>query len=183
MVAIKEFAKPPVNIDLMPVGPSSFDVINSIDQLSKYHVVIIRDEEIVPVPHGDETLIIQELNALRTPESFVTHANFDTPGGKVVGSKHRLCMCHITQKLPTKNKVDNLEHLVGVAKSPVVNVNNPSVGTPKVHRKLRIKGGKEKAIEKTLKNMNACSLCGSFDHNKRRCPKRFEDQDQVVVQH
>ncbi|GKB23505.1 hypothetical protein Tco_0862906, partial [Tanacetum coccineum] len=32
-----------------------------------------------------------------------------------------------------------------------------------------------------LKNMNACSLCGSFDHNKRRCPKRFEDQEQVVI--
>nr|GEU80080.1 hypothetical protein [Tanacetum cinerariifolium] len=31
-----------------------------------------------------------------------------------------------------------------------------------------------------LKNMNACSLCESVDHNKRRCPKRFEDQEQVV---
>ncbi|GKA45924.1 hypothetical protein Tco_0738720 [Tanacetum coccineum] len=82
-----------------------------------------------------------------------------------------------------KTKADNLEHLVEVAKSSVVNVNNPSVGIPKGHRKLRIKGRKEKAIEKSLKNMNACSLCGSFDHNKRRCPKRFEDQEQVMVEH
>ncbi|GKC50569.1 hypothetical protein Tco_1073314 [Tanacetum coccineum] len=61
-----------------------------------------------------------------------------------------------------KNKADNIEHLVGVAKSFVVNVNHPSVGTPKGRRKLRIKGGKEKAIEKSLKNMNVCSLCGSL---------------------
>ncbi|GKA33521.1 hypothetical protein Tco_0719950 [Tanacetum coccineum] len=72
-----------------------------------------------------------------------------------------------------KNKADNMKHLVGVAKSLVANVNHPSVRTPKGRRKLCIKGGKEKAIEKSLKNMNACSLCGSFDHNKRRCPKSF----------
>ncbi|GJR38332.1 hypothetical protein Tco_1214016 [Tanacetum coccineum] len=75
------------------------------------------------------------------------------------------------------------KQLVRVVKSPIVDVNNPFVGTPKGRRKLRIKGGKEKAIiEKHLKNRNACSLCESFDHNKRRCPKRFEDQEQVVVQ-
>nr|GEX73026.1 reverse transcriptase domain-containing protein [Tanacetum cinerariifolium] len=34
------------------------------------------------------------------------------------------------------------------------------------HRKLQIN-------ELKLKNMNACSLCESFDHNKRRCPKRI----------
>ncbi|GJX11025.1 protein FAR1-related sequence 5, partial [Tanacetum coccineum] len=45
-----------------------------------------------------------------------------------------------------------------------------------------VKRGKEKAIEKSSKNRNACSLCESFDHNKRRCPKRFEYQEQVVVQ-
>ncbi|GKA98721.1 retrovirus-related pol polyprotein from transposon TNT 1-94 [Tanacetum coccineum] len=75
-----------------------------------------------------------------------------------------------------------MEQLVGVANSLVVDVNNPSVGTPKGRRKLLIKGGNEKEIEKSLKNKNACLLCGSFDHNKRRCPKRFEDQEQVLVQ-
>ncbi|GJV57294.1 hypothetical protein Tco_1458299, partial [Tanacetum coccineum] len=75
-----------------------------------------------------------------------------------------------------------MEQLVGVANSLVVDVNNPSVGTPKGRRKLRIKGGNKKEIKKSLKNKNACLLCGSFDHNKRRCPKRFEDQEQVVVQ-
>ncbi|GJT62433.1 hypothetical protein Tco_1005966 [Tanacetum coccineum] len=82
----------------------------------------------------------------------------------------------------SKNKTDNLEQLVGVAKPPVVNVNNPSVGTTKGRQKLRIKDGKEKAIEKSLKGMNSCSLCGGTDHNKRTCPRRFEGQEEVVVQ-
>ncbi|GJX35015.1 hypothetical protein Tco_0246572 [Tanacetum coccineum] len=83
---------------------------------------------------------------------------------------------------PSKNKTDNLEQLVGVPKPLVVDVNNPSVGTTKERQKLRIKGGKEKAIEKSLKGMNSCSLCGGTDNNKRTCPGRFEVQDEVVVQ-
>ncbi|GJV73298.1 protein FAR1-related sequence 5 [Tanacetum coccineum] len=43
-------------------------------------------------------------------------------------------------------------------------------------------GGKEKEIEKSLKDRNLCSLCGGTDHNKRTCPGRFEDQNEVVVQ-
>ncbi|GKC98099.1 hypothetical protein Tco_1168374, partial [Tanacetum coccineum] len=50
----------------------------------------------------------------------------------------------------------------------------------KGRKKLRIKGGKEKAIEKSLKGRNSCSLCGGTDHNKRTCPGRFEDQNEVV---
>ncbi|GKC74445.1 hypothetical protein Tco_1120328 [Tanacetum coccineum] len=49
-------------------------------------------------------------------------------------------------------------------------------------KKLCIKGGKEKAIEKSLKGRNSCSLCGGTDHNKRTCPGRFEVQDEVVIQ-
>nr|GEZ40460.1 protein FAR1-related sequence 5 [Tanacetum cinerariifolium] len=50
---------------------------------------------------------------------------------------------------PSKNKTDNLEQLVGVPKPPVVEVNNPTVGSTKGQKKLRIKRGKEKVIEKT----------------------------------
>ncbi|GJW73769.1 protein FAR1-related sequence 5 [Tanacetum coccineum] len=82
----------------------------------------------------------------------------------------------------SKNKTDNLEQLVGVPKPPVVDVNNPTVGSTKGRKKLRIKGGKEKAIEKSLKGRNSCSLCGGTNHNKRTCPGRFEVQDEVVVQ-
>ncbi|GJR23863.1 protein FAR1-related sequence 5 [Tanacetum coccineum] len=83
---------------------------------------------------------------------------------------------------PSKNKTDNLEQLVGVPKPAAVDVNNPTVGSTKGRKKLRIKGGKEKAIEKSLKGRNSCSLCGGTDHNKRTCPGRFEDQNEVVVQ-
>ncbi|GJV92576.1 FAR1-related sequence 5-like protein [Tanacetum coccineum] len=76
----------------------------------------------------------------------------------------------------SKNKTDNLEQLVGVSKPPAIDVNNPTVGLTKGGKKLRIKGGKEKAIEKSLKGRNSCSLCGGTDHNKRTCPGRFEVQ-------
>ncbi|GKD11463.1 protein FAR1-related sequence 5 [Tanacetum coccineum] len=82
----------------------------------------------------------------------------------------------------SKNKTDNLEQLVGVPKPSVVDVNNPTVGSTKGRKKLRIKGGKEKAIKKSLKGRNSCSLCGGTDHNKRTCPRRFQGQDEVVVQ-
>ncbi|GKG44825.1 hypothetical protein Tco_0486263, partial [Tanacetum coccineum] len=83
---------------------------------------------------------------------------------------------------PSKNKTDNLEQLVGVPKPATVDVNNPTIRSTKGRKKLRIKGGKEKAIEKSLKDRNSCSLCGGTDHNKRTCPGRFEDQNEVVVQ-
>ncbi|GKD12885.1 hypothetical protein Tco_1197292 [Tanacetum coccineum] len=70
---------------------------------------------------------------------------------------------------PSKNKTDNVEQLVRVPKSSVVYVNNPTVGSTKGRKKLGIKGGKEKAIEKSLKGRNSCSLCGAC-------------QEEVVVQ-
>ncbi|GJU96310.1 FAR1-related sequence 5-like protein [Tanacetum coccineum] len=43
---------------------------------------------------------------------------------------------------PSKNKTNNLEQLVGVPKLPAVDVSNPTVGSTKGRKKLRIKGGK-----------------------------------------
>ncbi|GJZ94934.1 hypothetical protein Tco_0667137 [Tanacetum coccineum] len=60
---------------------------------------------------------------------------------------HHMCKKSMMRLTLKKNKVDNLHQFVGVA-TPVVDVNNPSVGTPKGRRKLCIKGGKEKLIEK-----------------------------------
>nr|GEU41811.1 protein FAR1-related sequence 5-like [Tanacetum cinerariifolium] len=65
---------------------------------------------------------------------------------------------------------------------PAIDVNNPTVGSIKGQKKLRIKGGKEKVIEKKLKGRNSCSLCGDTDHNKRTSPRRFEGQDEAVFQ-
>nr|GFC64697.1 putative reverse transcriptase domain-containing protein [Tanacetum cinerariifolium] len=53
------FMNHPFNIDLMPVPLGSFDVIIGMDWLTKYHRVIICDENIVRVPFGREMLIFQ----------------------------------------------------------------------------------------------------------------------------
>ncbi|GJW82905.1 putative reverse transcriptase domain-containing protein [Tanacetum coccineum] len=43
-------------IDLIPIEPGSFDVIISMNWLTRYHATIIRDKNIVRIPLGDETL-------------------------------------------------------------------------------------------------------------------------------
>ncbi|GKD86682.1 putative reverse transcriptase domain-containing protein, partial [Tanacetum coccineum] len=53
------FLNHPFNIDLMPIEIGSFDVIIGMDWLSKYHVVIVCDENIVCIPFGDEILIVR----------------------------------------------------------------------------------------------------------------------------
>ncbi|GJR25356.1 FAR1-related sequence 5-like protein [Tanacetum coccineum] len=57
---------------------------------------------------------------------------------------------------PLKNKTNNLEQLVRVSKPPAVDVNNPTVGSTKGQK--------------------------NTGHNKRTCPRRFQGQDEVVVQ-
>ncbi|GKD87280.1 putative reverse transcriptase domain-containing protein [Tanacetum coccineum] len=52
------FLGPPFDIDLMPVELGSFDVINGMDWLAKYHALIVCDEKVVCIPYGDEVLII-----------------------------------------------------------------------------------------------------------------------------
>ncbi|GKD89395.1 putative reverse transcriptase domain-containing protein [Tanacetum coccineum] len=48
----------PFNINLMPVEHGSFDIIISMDCLSKYHALIDCAEKIVRIPWGNETLIV-----------------------------------------------------------------------------------------------------------------------------
>ncbi|GKD48780.1 reverse transcriptase domain-containing protein, partial [Tanacetum coccineum] len=49
----------PFEIDLMPIKLGSFDVVISMDWLSKYHARIICDEKVVHIPTNGETLIIR----------------------------------------------------------------------------------------------------------------------------
>ncbi|GKE06041.1 putative reverse transcriptase domain-containing protein, partial [Tanacetum coccineum] len=49
----------PFEIDLMPIKLGSFDIIISLDWLSKYHDRIICDENVVHIPINGETLIIR----------------------------------------------------------------------------------------------------------------------------
>nr|GFA66980.1 hypothetical protein [Tanacetum cinerariifolium] len=50
------FLSHPFNIDLMPVELGSFDVIIGMDWLRICHNVIVCDEKLVRIPHGNETL-------------------------------------------------------------------------------------------------------------------------------
>ncbi|GJS48483.1 putative reverse transcriptase domain-containing protein [Tanacetum coccineum] len=50
------FLDHPFNIDLMPIELGSFDVIIGMDWLIRCHAVIVCDEKLVQVPHGNETL-------------------------------------------------------------------------------------------------------------------------------
>ncbi|GJW69291.1 hypothetical protein Tco_0123715 [Tanacetum coccineum] len=79
---------------------------------------------------------------------------------------------------PLKNKTDNLEQLVGVPKPSVVDVNNPTVGSTKGQKTLRIKGGKEKSIEKSLK-AGISSLCGEEVYSSKRSVQKEVVQEKV----
>ncbi|GJX63013.1 putative reverse transcriptase domain-containing protein [Tanacetum coccineum] len=50
------FLNHPFNIDLMPVELGNFDVIISMDWLSKYHAVVDCAKKIIRIPYGYETL-------------------------------------------------------------------------------------------------------------------------------
>ncbi|GJR24461.1 putative reverse transcriptase domain-containing protein [Tanacetum coccineum] len=56
------------NIDLMPMELGSFDVIISMDWLRRCHAVIVCDEKLVRVPHGNETLMFHGLPPTRPVE-------------------------------------------------------------------------------------------------------------------
>ncbi|GJY66569.1 putative reverse transcriptase domain-containing protein [Tanacetum coccineum] len=49
----------PFKINLMPIKLGSFDIVISMDWLSKYHAKIICDEKVVYIPINGETLIIR----------------------------------------------------------------------------------------------------------------------------
>nr|GFA00971.1 putative reverse transcriptase domain-containing protein [Tanacetum cinerariifolium] len=65
------FVKSTFEIDLMPIKLGSFDVVISMDWLSKYHAKIICDEKVVHIPIEDETLIIRG-NQSRTRLSLIS---------------------------------------------------------------------------------------------------------------
>nr|GFB10299.1 putative reverse transcriptase domain-containing protein [Tanacetum cinerariifolium] len=52
----------PFDIDLILAEFGSFDVIIGMNWLVKYHALIVCDEKVVRIPHGDEVLIIRGNN-------------------------------------------------------------------------------------------------------------------------
>ncbi|PWA88116.1 protein FAR1-RELATED SEQUENCE 5 [Artemisia annua] len=132
-------------------------------------------EEIVAYEHNDESEAIKN--------HCVHILSKDKPRLASFVEKLRLLKIDVEADCPnppSKNKADNLEELVGVPKPAEKTVNNPSLGNPKGRKKLRIKGGKEQALDKNSKNRNACSLCGETDgHNRRTCPKNFAEEAEL----
>ncbi|GJV64745.1 putative reverse transcriptase domain-containing protein [Tanacetum coccineum] len=66
------FLDHPFNIDLMPVGLGSFDVIIGMDWLRRCHAVIVCDEKLVRVPYGNETLTFRGNKSSNGRESQLT---------------------------------------------------------------------------------------------------------------
>ncbi|PWA77326.1 protein FAR1-RELATED SEQUENCE 5 [Artemisia annua] len=135
--------------------------------------------------YGEKNEIVE--NYANEASSIVDHCvhmlSKDAPRLSAFVEKLRLLKIDVEADCPnppSKNKADNLEELVGVPKPAEKTVNNPALGNPKGRKKLRIKGGKEQALDKNSKNRNACSLCGETDgHNRRTCPKKFAEEAEL----
>ncbi|GJU09716.1 hypothetical protein Tco_1132112 [Tanacetum coccineum] len=154
----------------------------NVEMISQQHILRRWTKNLIPATlrnkrnkYGEKNVIVE--NFANEETSIVDHCvhllSKDEPRLDAFVKKLKL--------LKKDVEADNLEQLVGVPKPLVVDVNNPSVGTNKGRRNLRIKRGKEKAIKKSLKNRNSCLLCGGTDHNKRMCPGRFRVKGEEVV--
>ncbi|GJV89159.1 putative reverse transcriptase domain-containing protein [Tanacetum coccineum] len=91
------FLNHPFNINLIPVELGSFDVIISMDWLSKFHVVIDYAEKIVRIPWGNETLIV---HGDRSNQGNGTCLNIIscTKTQKYILKGHHVFLAHVTTK-------------------------------------------------------------------------------------
>ncbi|GJY23661.1 hypothetical protein Tco_0397319 [Tanacetum coccineum] len=119
----------------------SFDVVDESSGMSDTALI----EEIVAYEHdSDETQAAKKLDALRTPQSFVTLYNFDTPGGTV----YYIPKVYVDVLLVKGTLYDSID------------------GCIIVYMKYVAKAG----------------FIVRKSSQQHEVPKRFEDQEQVVVQ-
>nr|GEZ26968.1 putative reverse transcriptase domain-containing protein [Tanacetum cinerariifolium] len=98
------FLNHPFNIDLIPVELGSFDVIIGMDWLVKYQAIIVCAEKIVPIPWGNETLIVRGDGSDRGSE---TRLNIISCAKT---QKYMLEGCHVfLAHVTTKESEDNSE--------------------------------------------------------------------------
>ncbi|GJZ23391.1 putative reverse transcriptase domain-containing protein [Tanacetum coccineum] len=83
----------------MPVELGSFDLIIGMDWLSKYHVVIIYDENIVCIPYGDKILIVRGDKSNSRRESRLNIISC-TKTQKYLQKGCHVFLAHITEKKP-----------------------------------------------------------------------------------
>ncbi|GJR43277.1 putative reverse transcriptase domain-containing protein [Tanacetum coccineum] len=91
------FLDRPFNINLMPVELGSFDVIISMDWLSKYHALIDCVEKIVRIPWGNETLIIHGDGSNQGNETRL-NIILCTKTHKYLLKGHNVFLAHVTTK-------------------------------------------------------------------------------------
>ncbi|GKD36451.1 putative reverse transcriptase domain-containing protein [Tanacetum coccineum] len=91
------FLNHPFNINLMPVELGSFNVIISMDWLSKYHAVIDCAEKIVRIPWGNETLLIYGNGSNQRNETRLNIISC-TKTQKYLLKGHRVFLSHVTTK-------------------------------------------------------------------------------------
>nr|GEZ40710.1 putative reverse transcriptase domain-containing protein [Tanacetum cinerariifolium] len=82
------FQTHPFNIDLMPVGLGSFDVIIGMDWLRRCHAMIVCDEKLVQILYGNETLTFRGNESNNGRESrYLSGTDIRQEGGGQVGRK------------------------------------------------------------------------------------------------
>ncbi|GJU88707.1 putative reverse transcriptase domain-containing protein [Tanacetum coccineum] len=96
------FLDHPFNINLMLVELGSFDVIISMDWLSKYHALIDYTKKIVRIPWGNETLIVhgdKSIQGNRTRLNIISCTKIH----KYLLKGHNVFLAYVTTK-ETKDK-------------------------------------------------------------------------------
>ncbi|GJV47115.1 putative reverse transcriptase domain-containing protein [Tanacetum coccineum] len=91
------FLNHPFNINLMPIELGSFDVIISMDWLSKYHAVIDCAEKIIHIPWGNETLMIHGDGSNQGSETRLNIISC-TKTQKYLLKGHHFFLAHVTAK-------------------------------------------------------------------------------------
>ncbi|GJY80391.1 putative reverse transcriptase domain-containing protein [Tanacetum coccineum] len=115
----------PFEIDLMPIKLGSFDVVVSMDWLSKYHARIICDEKVVHILINSETLIIRG-DQSKTRLSLISCI-------KTERYISRGCQVFIIQVMEKKSDEKRLEDIPVVKEFPEVFPENLP-GLPPVHQ-------------------------------------------------
>ncbi|GKF63881.1 hypothetical protein Tco_0187329 [Tanacetum coccineum] len=104
----------------MPVEIGSFEVIIGMDWLSKYHAVIVCDEKIVPIPFGNEILIVRGDESNKEHESRLNVISC-TKTQKYLLKGCQVFLAHITtKKAEEKSEEKRLEDVPIVRDFPKV---------------------------------------------------------------
>nr|GEW08190.1 reverse transcriptase domain-containing protein [Tanacetum cinerariifolium] len=110
------FLNRPFNIDLIPAELCSFHVIIGMDWLSKDHVVIICDENIVRISYGNEILSIQGDRSdgggnSRTPTDPISRISnrLSTSAERVAQSPYRIAPSEMMEPLQGSNVYSKID--------------------------------------------------------------------------